>query len=96
MHPEDFDLSAARIAIVGLGLMGGSLALALKGKCAALYGVSPTPATLETALRSSIVSRAAADPATILPWADVIVLAAPIPAILAGPTTLHRPGPRLQ
>jgi prephenate dehydrogenase len=82
MHPEDFDLSAARIAIVGLGLMGGSLALALKGKCAALYGVSPTPATLENALRINLVSRAAADPATILPWADVIVLAAPIPAIL--------------
>jgi prephenate dehydrogenase len=82
MDPDGFDLSAARLAIVGLGLMGGSLALALKGKCAALYGVSPTPATLETALRSSLVSRADADPAAILPWADVIVLAAPLPAIL--------------
>jgi prephenate dehydrogenase len=82
MDPDGFDLSAAHIAIVGLGLMGGSLALALKGKCAALYGVSPTPATLETALRLSLVSRADADPAAILPLADVIVLAAPIPAIL--------------
>jgi prephenate dehydrogenase len=82
MDPEVFDLSAARLAIVGLGLMGGSLALALKGKCAALYGVSPTPATLETALRLGIVSQADVDPLAVLPRADVIVLAAPLPAIL--------------
>jgi prephenate dehydrogenase len=82
MDKDDFDLSAACLAIVGLGLMGGSLALALKGKCAALYGVSPSPATLETALRLGIVSRADTDPAAILPLADVIVLAAPLPAIL--------------
>jgi prephenate dehydrogenase len=82
MDPEVFDLSAARLAIVGLGLMGGSLALALKGKCAALYGVSPTPATLETALRLGIVSQADIDPLAVLPRADVIVLAAPLPAIL--------------
>jgi prephenate dehydrogenase len=82
MDADGFDLSTARLAIVGLGLMGGSLALALKGKCAALLGVSPTPATLETALRLGIVSRAEADPAAILPGADVIVLAAPLPAIL--------------
>lgn len=82
MDPDGFDLSTARLAIVGLGLMGGSLAMALKGKCARLYGVSPTPATLETALRAGLVSQADADPAAILPWADVIVLAAPLPAIL--------------
>jgi prephenate dehydrogenase len=82
MDLDGFDLSAARLAIVGLGLMGGSLALALKGKCAALYGVSQTPATLETALRLGIVSQADADPLAVLPRADVIVLATPLPAIL--------------
>jgi prephenate dehydrogenase len=82
MDADGFDLTSAHIAIVGLGLMGGSLAMALKGKCAELYGVSPTPATLETALRLGIVSQAAAGPAAILPRADVIVLAAPLPAIL--------------
>jgi prephenate dehydrogenase len=82
MDEPGFDLSAARVAIVGLGLMGGSLALALKGRCAAIYGHGPTRATLDTALRLGFVSEADTDPAAILPRADVIVLAAPIPAIL--------------
>ncbi len=35
--------------------MGGSLALGLRGKCAALYGIDPHPATLELALSQHIV-----------------------------------------
>ena len=84
MDDEDgFFLQDAKVAVVGLGLMGGSLALALKGKCAALYGVDPDQAARELALRREIVSLADADPARILPKADVIILAAPVPAILA-------------
>ena len=36
---DGFRLQDAKIAIIGLGLMGGSLALSLRGKCAALYGI---------------------------------------------------------
>ena len=36
-------LTDSRIAIVGLGLMGGSLALALRGHCAQILGVDPNP-----------------------------------------------------
>jgi prephenate dehydrogenase len=79
---EDFILSQAKIAIIGLGLMGGSLALALKGKCAVLYGIDPDQATRELALGQNIVDFAQADPASLLPLADLIVLAAPVPAIL--------------
>jgi len=79
---DDFSLSQAKIAIVGLGLMGGSLALALKGKCAALYGVDPDRATRELAISQNIVDLVDADPASILPLADVVVLAAPVPAII--------------
>jgi prephenate dehydrogenase len=79
---EDFTLSRAKIAIVGLGLMGGSLALALRGKCAALYGVDPDDATRRLALNQNIVDMADADPAKVLPIVDLIVLAAPVPAIL--------------
>jgi prephenate dehydrogenase len=79
---SDFSLANCRVAIVGLGLMGGSLALALRNRCAGLYGVDPDPATLELALRQNIVSRADSDPASILPEADLIVFAAPVPAIL--------------
>lgn len=62
--------------------MGGSLALALRGKCAALYGVDPHPATLELALAQKIVDVAESDPAKLPADVDLIVLSAPVPAIL--------------
>lgn len=83
MQEPDFNLTHSRIAVVGLGLMGGSLALGLRGKCAALYGIDPHAATLELALSQHIVDEADSDPAALLPKADVIVLAAPVPAILS-------------
>ncbi len=83
MSGEDsFALAHSKIAILGLGLMGGSLALALKAKCAALYGVDPDPAALAMARRQNVVDRADADPSKLLPEADLVILAAPVPAIL--------------
>ena len=84
MNGEDgFFLQDAKVAIIGLGLMGGSLALALQGKCAAVLGVDPDPAARELAVRQNIVSLADADPAKILPQVDIVILAAPVPAILS-------------
>jgi prephenate dehydrogenase len=80
--PDGFNLEKACVAIIGLGLMGGSLALALKGKCADLLAVVPRASTRDLALRLNIVSRADEDPSRILPMADVIILATPVPAIL--------------
>ena len=79
---DGFRLPDANIAIVGLGLMGGSLALALKGKCAALYGIDSNLATLERALEEKVVDRADSDPARLLPHADLVILATPVPAII--------------
>jgi prephenate dehydrogenase len=79
---DGFRLQNANVAIVGLGLMGGSLALALKGKCAALYGIDSLPATLELALAQKIVDRADSDPAKLLPQADLVILATPVPVII--------------
>ena len=62
--------------------MGGSLALALKGKCADLLAVVPRQSTRDLALRLNFVSQADEDPAKILPQADVIILSTPVPAIL--------------
>ncbi len=76
------DLLHTRVAILGLGLMGGSLALALRGKCAALYGSDPNPAALSLALERNILDRASAHPGDILPQADLVILAAPVCAIL--------------
>lgn len=82
MSQPDFNLAESKIAIVGLGLMGGSLALGLRGKCAALFGCDPQHATLELALSQHIVDQAASDPAQFLPEADLVILSAPVPAIL--------------
>ena len=84
MPPPDFILAESKIAIIGLGLMGGSLALGLRGKCAALFGCDPHLPTLELALSQNIVDYADSDPARsrVLSEADVIILSAPVPAIL--------------
>ena len=79
---DGFRLQDSRIAIVGLGLMGGSLALALKGKCAALYAIDSDRATLKLALEKGIVDHADTDPDNLLPQADLIILATPVTAII--------------
>ncbi|MBK6792467.1 MAG: prephenate dehydrogenase [Anaerolineales bacterium] len=83
MSQPDFNLSESKIAIIGLGLMGGSMALGLRGKCAVLYGIDPHPATLELALSQHIVDYADSDPAKLPSDVDLVILAAPVPAILA-------------
>jgi prephenate dehydrogenase len=72
-----------KIAIWGLGLMGGSLALALRGRCSMLLGIDREPAALELARQKNIVDRCSQDPAQILPMADLIILALPVRTILA-------------
>jgi prephenate dehydrogenase len=79
---DGFRLQDSRIAIIGLGLMGGSLAMALKGKCAALYGIDSHHATLELALDKQIVDQAETHPAKLLPQVDLIILATPVPVII--------------
>ncbi len=82
MDEPGFLLKDASIAIIGLGLMGGSLALALKPRCQHLSAYDPDQATLELARRQEIVHLADGDPARILADTDLVVLACPVPAIL--------------
>jgi prephenate dehydrogenase len=79
---DGFRLHDSRIAIIGLGLMGGSLAMALGGKCAALYGIDSDPATLELALDNRTVDQADTDPARLLSRADLVILAVPVHGII--------------
>jgi prephenate dehydrogenase len=79
---DGFRLQDATIAIVGLGLMGGSLALALNGKCAALVGIDSDEATVRLALARQIVDQADSDAANLLPQVDLIILATPVPTII--------------
>jgi prephenate dehydrogenase len=79
---DGFLLKNATVGIIGLGLMGGSLAMALKGKCARLIGFDSHLPTLELALSKSIIDQAESDPVNCLPELDLLILAAPVPAIL--------------
>lgn len=75
-------LAPANIAILGLGLMGGSLAMALRGHCARLVGVDQDPAVVRLALERHIVDAAATDPSSLLAEADLVILAVPVRASL--------------
>jgi prephenate dehydrogenase len=79
---DGFRLQDSTIAVIGLGLMGGSLALALRGKCAALFGIDSDRATLDFATAKQIVDQADADPANLIRRADLVILATPVPVII--------------
>ncbi len=83
MEP-DFSLSEARISFIGLGLMGGSLALALRGHCARLQAYDPDEETVRLARQRQIVDNASQNLAEALEGANFIILAAPVCAILEG------------
>jgi len=93
-HSTEFALSNARVAILGLGLIGGSLALALRGKCAALLGADPNPEARSLAEASGALEKVAADSTEILPSADAVILAAPVRTIIALLGDLPRLMPR--
>ena len=75
-------LDGARVTVVGLGLMGGSLAGALRGQCQTVVGVSRRQDTIETALARGLVDRGTTDVAEGVRQADVVVLATPVRVIL--------------
>lgn len=76
-------LSALHVTIVGLGLMGGSLALALRPHVRRLVAVDADPAVLTLAQERRLVDAAYTDLATGLQGADLVVLATPVRTILA-------------
>jgi prephenate dehydrogenase len=71
-----------RVGIVGLGLMGGSLALALRGHVGSLHGIEPQPDARQIALRDGIVDTAEEALTAGSPPIDLLVLATPVRAIL--------------
>jgi len=77
-------LKHARVTIVGLGLMGGSLAGALKkrGACREVWGVARREETIKEALRRGLIDVGTCDLAEGVGQADLIVLATPVRAIV--------------
>ena len=77
-----------RLAVIGVGLIGGSFALALKQakKVSHVVGVGRNRANLELARKRGIIDSIAPDAATAARDADVVFLATPVgqfPSVLA-------------
>ena len=76
------DFSRCRVAILGLGLMGGSLAMALREKCAMLIGLDADPQIVEQARQMGLVDQASTQASGLLSQADLVLFATPVGAIL--------------
>jgi len=76
--------SVKRIAILGVGFMGGSLALAIKKNFPGIFviGYARSNSTYERLLKSNIVDRVEKDLGKAVCGSDIVVLAAPIYSII--------------
>jgi prephenate dehydrogenase len=72
-----------RLAVIGVGLIGGSLARALRaeGLVGEVFGCGRSAANLELALELGVIDRFTHDPATAVRDADLVFLAAPLGAM---------------
>jgi prephenate dehydrogenase len=86
-----------KVAIFGVGLIGGSFALSLRkaGMVGELVGVDRSSAAAERARELGIIDRAAESPADAVRGADLVLLAAPVAqtgAVLASIAPHLQPG----
>jgi prephenate dehydrogenase len=72
-----------RIAVVGVGLIGGSYAMALRraGVCGSIVGVDRDSAALERAASLGVIDTAASSVSDGVPGAELVVVAVPVRAI---------------
>ena len=75
-------LADCRVVIVGLGLMGGSLAGGLRGRCRRVVGLARREETIEQARRLALIDEGTTDVAEALRGADLVVLATPVRTIV--------------
>ncbi len=69
-----------KVAVIGVGLIGGSFALALKQAkaCGHVAGAGRNPANMKLALARGAIDSIEADPAAAAEEADLVVIAAPV------------------
>jgi prephenate dehydrogenase len=69
-----------RVAVIGVGLIGGSFSLALKEKklCGHVVGAGRSAANLQTALARGAIDSIAADAAAAASGADLILVSTPV------------------
>jgi prephenate dehydrogenase len=75
-------LADCQVTVVGLGLMGGSLAGALRGRCRAVVGVARREPVLQVALAQGLIDRGTTNIAEGVAGADIVVLATPVRVII--------------
>jgi prephenate dehydrogenase len=88
-----------RLAIIGVGLMGGSVALAARrhGGVGEVVGYDSDPHALDEALRLEVITRVADSPEEAAAGADVVLVATPVRSIpeLVERCAAVEPQPRL-
>lgn len=76
-------INTSRIAIVGLGQLGGSLALRIKEiGCISLYGIARREETIEKAMKLNMLDAASTQAEDILPVVDICFICLPIAATI--------------
>ncbi len=77
------ECSFGNVVIIGVGLIGGSLARALKEHDAVsqITGVARSQETLDLALQLGVIDKAENDPVLAMQGADLVVLATPVSTI---------------
>jgi prephenate dehydrogenase len=80
-----------KLVIFGVGLIGGSLALALReaGYCKSIVGCSRNVGNLETAVELGVIDSYSLDPVEAVKGADMILLAVPMGAMAAVLGSIH-------
>jgi prephenate dehydrogenase len=85
---ESNSLRDQNIAILGLGLMGASIAMGLRGHCKTILGSDIDSLVCQLAEAKGIVDSASTDLREILPQADILILATPVSTALEIISTL--------
>ena len=81
---------ADRLAIIGVGLIGGSVALALRrsGHVGEIIGCGRSESNLKRAVELGVIDRYQLDPAEAVAGADMVLLAVPVGAMQATMRTI--------
>jgi prephenate dehydrogenase len=69
-----------RVAVIGVGLIGGSFAMALRraGGCTHVVGAGRNPGNIARAIELGVIDSASHDPAAAVEGADFVLVAAPV------------------
>tara|TARA_B100000700_G_scaffold301167_1_gene370113 strand:- start:260 stop:1162 length:903 start_codon:yes stop_codon:yes gene_type:complete len=82
MNQSKQKLMQSNVTIVGLGLMGGSLALALRNKCASITAIETNKKTCRIALENNIVDHITDNLIGEIQSTNILILATPVRTII--------------